>query len=317
MGGDTNVIGKGMKNVDEVFQGLRCSGEVMVFMHNGVRHEIPVASKEYTAYIEQQLMASCMPQESRIPVMDIAELEDFLYIRAMSYDVERGLGLGQIPHIHFEHSIPFLLWERRLHRRMEERMTMIDGHMKEQEQVNILPFDRSYWVIPGRFLAGEIPSSAEPAKRLDKAKSLVRAGVDTVINLMEPGEKTFQGDVLADYQDELARIAKRYGREVEVIRFPVRDLSVPDVSLMRDVLRTIDQRLGQGLTVYVHCWGGVGRTGTVVGCYLLENRMATTDTVMETIRYLKRTTPIKDRQSPETQEQVDFILDWPVARTDV
>lgn len=304
-----------MKNVDEVFSGPRYSGEVKVMMHNGEPHEIPVASKEYTDHIEQQLMAICMPQESQIPLMDVVELEEFLYIRALRFDVERGLGLGQMPHIHFEHSIPFLLWERRLHRRMDERMTMIDENMKEQEQITILPFDRSYWVIPGRFLAGEIPSSAEPSKRLDKAKSLVRVGVDTVINLMEPGEKTFQGHVLADYRDELARSAKRYGREVEVISFPVRDLSVPDVSLMRDVLRTIDQRLGQGRTVYVHCWGGVGRTGTVVGCYLLEHRMATTDTVMETIRYLKRTTPIKDRQSPETQEQVDFILDWPVART--
>jgi hypothetical protein len=42
--------------------------------------------------------------------------------------------------------------------------------------------------------------------------------------------------------------------------------------------------------------------------------MATTENVIETIAYLKRTTSIADRLSPETDEQMDFILDWPVLR---
>ena len=37
------------------------------------------------------------------------------------------------------------------------------------------------------------------------------------------------------------------------------------------MLDTIDQALAAGHTMYVHCWGGVGRTGTVVGCHLVRH----------------------------------------------
>jgi protein-tyrosine phosphatase len=74
-------------------------------------------------------------------------------------------------------------------------------------------------------------------------------------------------------------------------------------------LDTIDAARNGG--VYVHCWGGVGRTGTVVGCWLLRHGMATPDNVIETIRLLRRADPVRGhRPSPETPEQRRFILDW-------
>ena len=33
----------------------------------------------------------------------------------------------------------------------------------------------------------------------------------------------------------------------------------------------IDEAMSAGKAVYVHCWGGVGRTGTVVGCWLVRH----------------------------------------------
>jgi protein-tyrosine phosphatase len=83
---------------------------------------------------------------------------------------------------------------------------------------------------------------------------------------------------------------------------------------MFEIIQLISALIQEGKKVYLHCWGGIGRTGTVIGCYLIENQMASTENVMQTIDYLKRTTPIKDRRSPETDEQMDFILDWPVLR---
>lgn len=32
------------------------------------------------------------------------------------------------------------------------------------------------------------------------------------------------------------------------------------------ILDAIDARLEAGKSVYVHCWGGIGRTDTVAGC---------------------------------------------------
>jgi len=77
---------------------------------------------------------------------------------------------------------------------------------------------------------------------------------------------------------------------------------------MKETLHFICKLIEERNKVHVHCWGGVGRTVTVVGCYLIEQNMASTDTVLQTIDYLKRTTPISERNSPETNEQVNFFF---------
>ena len=52
---------------------------------------------------------------------------------------------------------------------------------------------------------------------------------------------------------------------------------------MREILDHLRTRLDSGHKVYVHCWGGIGRTGTVVGCHLVEQGM-TADQALEQAR---------------------------------
>ena len=40
---------------------------------------------------------------------------------------------------------------------------------------------------------------------------------------------------------------------------------------MAGLLDAIDTAMRDGKTVYLHCWGGVGRTGNVVGCSLVRH----------------------------------------------
>ena len=178
----------------------------------------------------------------------------------------------------------------------------------------ILPFDRSYWVIPGKLLVGEIPSAIDEYTRKQKIENLVMMGFDAIINLMEAGERTFSGELLVDYTDDLEYIAVRANKKIVIHHHPIKDLSITTAYKMRETLHLIHNLIEDGQKVYVHCWGGVGRTGTIVGCYLLEQNMATTENVIQTIDYLKRTTPISERNSPETDEQVNFILNWPLLR---
>lgn len=79
---------------------------------------------------------------------------------------------------------------------------------------------------------------------------------------------------------------------------------------MDEIIELIDKSLNDNKPVYFHCWGGVGRTGTVLGCYLLHKNMATRENVFGIIDYLKRTTSISNRQSPETEEQRNFVLSY-------
>ena len=61
----------------------------------------------------------------------------------------------------------------------------------------------------------------------------------------------------------------------------------------------------RGNAVYVHCWGGIGRTGTVVGCWLVETGGAGDD-VLEAIKALRAGTMKRSTQFPETSDQAEL-----------
>lgn len=169
---------------------------------------------------------------------------------------------------------------------------------------NILPFERSYWIIPGKLIAGEYPASANLEESYRKLDGLFRVGIKSVINLTEENETNQHGVPLFNYEDHLTRLG------MNVFRKPIKDLSIPTKDEMDEIINLIDKCLKENQPVYFHCWGGVGRTGTVLGCYLLQNNMATRENVFEVIDYLKRTTSINHRSSPETNEQKEFVVNY-------
>ena len=68
---------------------------------------------------------------------------------------------------------------------------------------------------------------------------------------------------------------------VEVVwhNFPIVDMGIPNKKLMRQILDVIVASMAREKCVYVHCWGGHGRTGTVVGCWLREQGMSGKETL--------------------------------------
>ena len=62
----------------------------------------------------------------------------------------------------------------------------------------------------------------------------------------------------------------------------------------------------------MHCYGGIGRTGTVVGCWLIEQGAAGDDPIA-TIAELRANIRFR-RPSPETREQIAFVRDWPAPK---
>ena len=129
-----------------------------------------------------------------------------------------------------------------------------------------LPIIESYWVEENRFLAGEYPGSRDPETTRRRMDAFLEAGVTAFIDLTEPHE-------LVPYESILKEQAKIYGVNASYHRFPIRDYSVPSSETMTAILNTIDKAINDGSCVYVHCWGGVGRTGMVVGCYLVRHGM--------------------------------------------
>lgn len=168
----------------------------------------------------------------------------------------------------------------------------------------IIPFERSYWVIPSLLLAGGIPASPMPGESFTKLNSLKKSGIKYIVNLMEPTELNNQGEPFFNYSAHLAE------RGIQFFRSPIIDAGIPSQEQMIDILDHIDLYVHAKIPVYVHCYGGIGRTGLVVGCYLIRHGYAHAGNVIEMLKYLKRTTSIHTRRSPETDLQRQFLLNW-------
>lgn len=166
------------------------------------------------------------------------------------------------------------------------------------------PHDNTYWVEPGRFLAGEYPADWTEEESRARLRGYLEAGVSFFLDLTEPRE-------LEPYDALLAEEAAALGRKAEHTRMPVPDLSVPTVEGMREILDTLERALAAGHTAYVHCWGGVGRTGTVVGCYLVRSGRTGEEALAQIAEWWDQMEK-RDRhpRSPEMPSQVTMIKEW-------
>jgi protein-tyrosine phosphatase len=160
------------------------------------------------------------------------------------------------------------------------------------------PIPDSYWVVPGRLLAGEYPPAPYDDAAEEKLALFHEAGVNGFIDLTEAGEKR-----LNPYAALVVELGMSH------TRFPIRDGGCPTVDEMREILDAIDSELARGRTLYVHCYGGIGRTGTVVGSHLVRHGQAPEE-ALESIAAWRKGTPDGDVASPETPPQKAFILGW-------
>jgi protein-tyrosine phosphatase len=122
----------------------------------------------------------------------------------------------------------------------------------------------AWWVKPG-LLAGEYPGARSPAKAEPKLRLLMLNGVDTFIDLTTPL------DGLAPYQEEMELAAQITGREIRHFAHPIPDMGVVDHDDYDRIIARIRGEIADGRVVYLHCWGGKGRTSTVIGCLLIDD----------------------------------------------
>ncbi len=167
------------------------------------------------------------------------------------------------------------------------------------------PIKECYWVEPGKLLAGEYPGDLNEQTAKDKIAALLEAGVTAFIDLTE------RRDGLKPYAQFLDAARAPGGHGVSYHHFPIRDYSVPSSSAVTtSILDAIDGHIGQGRTVYVHCWGGVGRTGLIVSCWLATRRGhgdAAASVFQERWGHCPKSSY---RRAPESKEQRDYVRAW-------
>jgi protein-tyrosine phosphatase len=123
----------------------------------------------------------------------------------------------------------------------------------------------AWWVEPGRLLAGEYPGARTPEKTRRKVRLIVDAGIDSIVDLTTPQ------DGLEPYEQDLMAAAEQAGRQVCHYVYPIPDMGVLDDEGYDEIVDRVRGEIDSGRVVYVHCWGGKGRTSTVVGCLLIDD----------------------------------------------
>ena len=141
----------------------------------------------------------------------------------------------------------------------------------------------------GRVIAGRHPCAWGAEYAWLEVDGLVKAGVTLFVDLTQSGEL----DPYASLVEPPARYLNR----------PIRDFSVPVRDDLVGILDDIDLELEAGGIVYVHCWAGCGRTGVVVGSWLVRHGVAPDEA-------LRRIAEARGLGCPQTLEQRAFVLGW-------
>ena len=165
------------------------------------------------------------------------------------------------------------------------------------------PLPRSYWV-DDHLIAGAYPGAPGDAEADDKVRALVGAGVTLFLDLTTPEDR------LRPYEALLAKIDSP--ANIRRVALPVPDLSVAPHATVEEALRLLDAEAAAGGISYVHCWGGIGRTGTIIGCYLA--RSIGGEAALAALAQLRTASADAHRSSPETAGQADFVRRWPRTR---
>ncbi|MBV9230482.1 MAG: dual specificity protein phosphatase family protein [Chloroflexi bacterium] len=131
---------------------------------------------------------------------------------------------------------------------------------EEEKQQLIMP--NFGWLIENKIAGVSFPRSEE-------AFAILRAvGVKALLTLTE-------------HTPPAERLSKF---EMQMEHVPLADFSAPTISEVELAIAALERFLAQGQSVAVHCGAGLGRTGTILACYLVRQGASAEEAIMSVRR---------------------------------
>ena len=135
-------------------------------------------------------------------------------------------------------------------------------------------------------IEGEIAGMAKPASSVYDFEFLKENGFEAIVSLTEfPLNEA---------------LVEEFGFSVK--HLPVRDFEAPTLEQIEDFMAFAEEARAEGKKLVVHCDAGIGRTGTVLACYLVSKGYNAAKAI-EKVR-------VKRPGSVETIEQEELVMKY-------
>ncbi len=158
---------------------------------------------------------------------------------------------------------------------------------------------RNSYKVDERIYAGEYPATSDETLGRKELSRFVEFGITNFIDLTDSGE-------LSPYNQWLPK-------ECCYLRFSIKDCCTPNsnhevTELLEGMIKTLKEN--KSAKIYIHCRGGIGRTGTIVGCYyaMLFKDFNLANEVLQ--KQFAQCPKSAYRRVPETLKQRQFIMQY-------
>lgn len=133
------------------------------------------------------------------------------------------------------------------------------------------------WLINNKLAGSGMPTT------INEINWILNQGVKSIVTMTE--------NALPEY----------WVKDTKYLHVPTEDLSAPDIEQIDGAVDFIHERINQNEPVMVHCAAGIGRTGTILACYLIKYQKYSAKNAIEKVR--------KERPGSIQSERQEIVVE--------